>query len=265
MSYRRSIRLPDYDYAQQGAYFITICIQHHEHRLGHIANDEMHRSPAGEMVTAWWQKLPEKFPDIELGEYVVMPNHFHGIIINVGVTTRSRPQDNSQNDVGATPRGRPQDDSQNDVGATPRSRPQDDSQNDVGATPRGRPTDEVRCHNMMHIDLGDPVGLDMARDLGDPVGLDMARDLGDPVGLDMARDLGDHVGSPLRDIVGWFKIMTTNDYIRNVKHNGWPRFDKRLWQRNYYEHIIRTDRAFKNITTYIMENPQRWRSDRLFS
>ena len=172
-------------------------------------------------MTAWWQKLPEKFPDIELGEYVVMPNHFHGIIINVRVTPRGRPQDNSQNDV--------------------------------GATPRGRPTDEVRCHNMMHTDLGDHVGLDTAHDLGDLLG------------LDTVRDLGDHVGSPLRDIVGWFKTMTTNDYIRNVKHNGWPRFDKRLWQRNYYEHIIRTDRAFKNITTYIMENPQRWRSDRLFS
>ncbi|OIN59692.1 hypothetical protein BLX24_07440 [Arsenicibacter rosenii] len=223
-------------------------------------------SPAGEMVMTWWQKLPEKFPDIELGAYVVMPNHFHGIIINVGVT----------------PRGRPQDDAK-DNGSCHHEK------NNVGATPRGRLTDEVQCHNMMHIDLGDDAGLDPARDLGDHVGLDLARDLGDHVGLDPARDLGDdagldpardlgdhaglepardlgdHVGSPLRDIVGWFKTMTTNEYIRNVKHNGWPRFDKRLWQRNYYEHIIRTDRAFNNITTYIIENPQRWRSDRLFS
>ncbi len=46
----------------------------------------------------------------------------------------------------------------------------------------------------------------------------------------------------LGDLIRWFKTMTTDEYIRNVKNNGWPRFEKRLWQRNYYEHIIRNEK-----------------------
>ena len=45
---------------------------------------------------------------------------------------------------------------------------------------------------------------------------------------------GEHIGSPLRWVVQWFKTMTTNEYIRGVKNNGWKRFDGELWQRNYW-------------------------------
>ena len=66
---------------------------------------------------------------------------------------------------------------------------------------------------------------------------------------------GDHTGSPIRDVVGWFKTMTTNDYIRNVKQNGWLPFNKKLWQRNYFEHIIRKDNSLERIALYIANNP----------
>ena len=75
---------------------------------------------------------------------------------------------------------------------------------------------------------------------------------------------GEHTGSPLRNpatlsqMVQWFKSMTTNEYIRHVKHDNWLPFKKKLWQRNYYEHIIRDTNEFKHIRKYIIENPLKW-------
>jgi len=66
----------------------------------------------------------------------------------------------------------------------------------------------------------------------------------------------------LGDIVGAFKSRVTVEYIRGVKTSGWPPFRGRLWQRNYYEHIIRNERALNAIRQYIIENPRRWQMDR---
>jgi REP element-mobilizing transposase RayT len=62
--------------------------------------------------------------------------------------------------------------------------------------------------------------------------------------------------------VQWFKTMTTNEYIRGVKQLGWPAFAGRLWQRNYYEHIIRNEESLNRIRQYILDNPTRWVFDR---
>lgn len=74
---------------------------------------------------------------------------------------------------------------------------------------------------------------------------------------------GEHVGSPVRSVVQWFKTMTTNEYIRGVKTMGWKRFDGKLWHINYWEHIIRTQQSFDSISSYILENPKNWNTDRL--
>ena len=57
---------------------------------------------------------------------------------------------------------------------------------------------------------------------------------------------GEHIGSPLRKIIQWFKTMTTNEYIRGVKHNILSSFHRKFWQRNYYEHIIRNEDELQN-------------------
>lgn len=72
------------------------------------------------------------------------------------------------------------------------------------------------------------------------------------------REEGEHAGSPLRNIVAWFKTMTTNEYIRGVKHHGWPPFPGKLWQRNYYEHIVRNGADLARIRAYIRSNPANW-------
>jgi REP element-mobilizing transposase RayT len=76
--------------------------------------------------------------------------------------------------------------------------------------------------------------------------------------------LGEHIGSPLHRVVQWFKTMTTNKYIRGVKQFDWPRFDKKLWQRNYYEHIVRDEKSFLKIAEYIQNNPLKWHEDKYF-
>jgi len=66
----------------------------------------------------------------------------------------------------------------------------------------------------------------------------------------------------LGDVVQRFKTLTTRRYIEGVKRHGWPSFPGRLWQRNYYEHIIRNDQSLARIRQYIIENPTRWTMDR---
>lgn len=67
----------------------------------------------------------------------------------------------------------------------------------------------------------------------------------------------------LGDVVGAFKSITTHQYTVGVKEEGWDRFNGRLWQRNYYEHIIRNERELNAIREYIRNNPAVWEQDSL--
>ena len=81
---RSSIRLKGYDYSQAGAYFVTICTRDRECLFGDIGESEMRLNDAGQMVRDVWHKIPEHFPHFDIDEFVIMPNHFHGIIVIVG-------------------------------------------------------------------------------------------------------------------------------------------------------------------------------------
>ncbi len=165
---RKSPRLPEYDYSQQGAYFVTVCIQDRQGLLGEILNGEMRLNQAGRMVEKWWKKLEGNFPAIKTDCYVIMPNHFHGIII---ITEDTLP----------------------------------------------------RLTTLQQ---------------------------------------GAHMGAPLQKTLQWFKTMATNEYIHGVKEHGWPQFKGSLWQRSFYDHVIRNDEALNRIREYIKYNPQRWDLDR---
>lgn len=84
--HRRSIRLKGYDYSQEGLYFITICVQDRARLFGKITDGQMLCNDAGTMVENEWLKLPERFTNIHLHEYIVMPNHFHAILEIVGAS-----------------------------------------------------------------------------------------------------------------------------------------------------------------------------------
>ena len=193
--HRRSIRLKGYDYSRAGLYFVTICCQYRICRFGKIANGEVVLNDAGKMVDKWCLELSSKFADIAMDTYIIMPNHFHAIIVNTGFNT-------------------------------------------VGADLRVCP--HCVCPHCV------------------------CPRVDDDVWGEHANHRGEHVGSPLHAVVQWFKTMTTNEYIRGVKTLGWQPFDKKLWQRNYWEHIIRNDQSYHQIADYIITNPVHWQNDQLY-
>ena len=79
--HRRSIRLKGFDYSQPGVYFITNCIQNRECLLGEIVDNQMVLNEFGKIVDNNWQMIPKHFSQVELDEYIIMPNHMHGVII----------------------------------------------------------------------------------------------------------------------------------------------------------------------------------------
>ncbi len=85
--HRRSIRLKGYDYSSAGAYFVTICLHEKACLFGEVNNAAMILSPIGKIVQDYWLEIPQHFENVELGAFIVMPNHLHGIlnILDVGV------------------------------------------------------------------------------------------------------------------------------------------------------------------------------------
>ena len=164
--HRRSIRLKGYDYSRNGAYDITICTQDREHIWGEIVGATLCGRPNNPhtIIDRWISETKNKFGDIKVDKYVIMPNHIHMIIFLLG----------------------------------------DDGES------------------------------------------------------------GDHAGSPLPRIVEWLKTMTTNEYIRGVKSGIYPPFNRRIWQRNYYEHIMRDKDDYEKRWRYIEENPIKWQEDEFY-
>ncbi len=229
--HRRSIRLKGYDYSQPGLYFITICTQNREHLFGKITDGEIVLNDAGKMI--------EK-----------MPNHFHGIIqittndvVIVGADLRVCPDKTGQpHDIGQS-----HDDGQPcDNGQPHRVAPTG------GASESGEYNILI---NKMRNGQGGNTGL--GGHTGPPQPGPSQPGTPQP---------GPHKSNPpLHEMVQWFKTMTTNEYIRNVKQNNWPRFNGKLWQRNYYEHIIRNEKSYYQISEYIRNNPIKWQDDRYYA
>src|SRR6056297_2136111 len=74
-------RLQNWDYGWNASYFITICTQNREQFFGEINNANMYLSKTGDLAKYYWYEIPKQFPYTKLDEFVVMPNHIHGIVI----------------------------------------------------------------------------------------------------------------------------------------------------------------------------------------
>lgn len=183
-----SFRLKDYDYSQPGAYFVTLVIHTRQCILGEIQGETMSLSRTGQVVEIVWGLLPNYFP-IQLDEWIIMPNHFHGIIVIEG---------------NGSGRG--------EAGGNKVSLPQS------GPLP---PASPLRPN---HVTI--------------------------PVGVD---HLAGTVPSSLGSIIQTFKSMTTRKINALHKTPGGI-----VWQRNYYEHIIRSEEEWARIRLYNQVNPMRW-------
>ena len=78
--HRRSIRMPEYDYSDPGAYFITVCASRRVCSFGEIVNCQVNPSAVGRIVHRCWVEIPSHSENVELDEFIVMPNHLHGIL-----------------------------------------------------------------------------------------------------------------------------------------------------------------------------------------
>ena len=168
---RKSVRLRHYDYSRSGAYFVTICTKGRQFYFEEFPD-------LRKVVQAQWKGLKTKFPKIELDEFIIMPNHVHGIIF-------------------------------------------------VGTT-QG-PLIKDPC----------PVR---------PVG---------HVGATHELPLQSRQKMLLPKLVGYFKMNTAKKINQILGRSG-----RAFWQRNYYEHVVRSERELKRIREYIQNNPLRWESDR---
>ncbi len=174
--HRRSIRLENYDYSNEGAYFVTICMEEKDLYLGRIVKDEIELNRFGESVDKCWNDLPQHYPHVELDEFVIMPNHVHGIIA-------LKEEDN--------------------VGAG--LRPARIKRAGLRPAPTPAPTK--------------------------------------------------HHG--LSEIVRAFKSFSSR-HINKIRQTP----GTRVWQRDYFERVVRDEEELYNIRQYIIDNPINWATDK---
>lgn len=165
---RKNLRLRDYDYSSSGFYFITICAKNREHQFGMVvgagpcAGPKMVLNDVGLMVESVWKEIPGHYPGVGIDQFIVMPNHVHGIIRLMSSIGRPR-----------------------------------------GAAPT--------------------------------------------------------IGLP--DVIHRFKSLTTTRYCHGVTSQHWLPFSGSLWQRSYYERVIRNENELNEIRQYVLNNPTTWEQD----
>jgi REP element-mobilizing transposase RayT len=153
--HRRSIRWHRWNYAGQGTYFITTCSRNREHLFGRIEDGSMILSQIGQMIENTWLNLPSRFPSVDLDEFQVMPNHFHGILALRG-------------------------------------------------------EDDVPLGNVMKV----------------------------------------------------FKSLAFRAHYDFLKDTGTLQFtEARIWQRNYWDHVVRDEQDLQKCRNYILNNPANWQGD----
>lgn len=164
----KEIRLRDFDYSQEGGYFITICANNRKSILGKIENGKIKLSPIGEVVKRFWLEIPHHFKNVKSDAFVIMPNHLHGIIFLI-----------------------------------------------------------EKCRG----------GVSPPNHKGEVTSL-----LQKPI---------------LGQIIAYYKYKTTK-FINASRHTP----SVRVWQRNYFEHVIRSQNELNHIRQYILDNPLKWALDR---
>jgi len=94
----KSVRLEGYDYSQNGMYFVTICTKNRQEFFGSIVDEKMMLSEIGKMANEFWQEIPKHFPFVKIDEFIIMPNHIHGILeINWNIIGGTSPDVETQN------------------------------------------------------------------------------------------------------------------------------------------------------------------------
>ncbi|WP_157850594.1 transposase [Chloracidobacterium thermophilum] len=237
--HRRSIRLRGYDYSQAGAYFVTICTRNRACLFGEVVDGTVQLNPLGEIVQQTWHNLPNHVAGIRLDTFVVMPNHVHGIIMiddDTGAKTMGADGVVGTDGVGA----------HGGVGAGSEPAPTHQPAPTIEPTPTHQPTPTTETKNptatlTSTITPATETAPIIEATTPGPAAMSAVR---------LKRQ-----GLP--EIIRQFKTFSAR---RINEHQGTPGIA--IWQRNYYEHIIRNREALHRIRQYVLDNPRRWASDR---
>jgi putative transposase len=214
---RKSIRKKGFDYLQEGLYFLTICCKDMKCCFGEVVNGEMKWNAAGKIANECWLAIPTHFPHAILHEFVVMPNHVHGIIelmsLPVGANNHS-PQPNNHS---------PQPNNHS---------PQMSDMNNHSPQPNNHSPQPDGIENMANGFLP----------------------YSGAKNFSPLRSPSKTIGSIVRGFkIGVTKWMRQNTDVHDV------------WQRNYYDIIIRNDLSYHRISNYIINNPKKWSEDKFHS
>jgi REP element-mobilizing transposase RayT len=219
-------------------------------------------NPAGEMINQWWQKIPSKFSIAQIHAFITMPDHFHGIISLVDMDGHVTNMDDHGGSDGHVLNMDGHGTNMDDHGTNMDGHVLNMDGHVTNMDGHGTNMDDHVLNMDGHVTNMDGHGTNMDGHVlnmdGHVTNMDGHGTNMDDHGINMdghVTNMDDHRGSSLQEIVGWFKTMTTNAYIRNVKTNGWRRFDGKLWQRSYYDRIIRNQNQYNTIQKYIINNP----------
>jgi REP element-mobilizing transposase RayT len=253
--HRRSIRLKGYDYAQPGAYFITICGYQKKHWFGEIKNDVMIPNAFGRIAANEWQSLPERFPQIIVKEHVIMPNHMHGLLIVGAPLAGALVEGNRENMV-------PSIDGihcdETSIDGIHRDETFIDGIHCDETSIDGIHRDETFIDGIHRDETSiNDVHPGETLDKNAPILVGYSPE-GHPQGAPLQRT--EHLGV----MIGAYKSLVADNCLELfIKHRP-GQFMGKLWQRNYWEHIIRHETAYHHIARYIVNNPKNWREDRFY-
>jgi REP element-mobilizing transposase RayT len=252
--HRRSIRLKGYDYTQPGAYFVTVVTYQRDEIFGAVVNGMINLSRLGQIVQEEWMRSAEIRKEIRLyeDEFVVMPNHLHGIVWLVDPVGADgvRPDSGVHPEISVRPDSCPR--LVSDVHPYEGSRQYSkDSQRDPGACHAPLPdpalsvgADGVRPDSCVRPDIGDHMP-----GRGSPSASQQ-----NPVACHAP--LPKRLPRSLSSFIAGYKASVTGRAGRELSMTG-------IWQRNYYDHIIRSEKDLQAIWNYIDNNPLEWESDQL--
>ncbi|NBG67131.1 transposase [Acidiluteibacter ferrifornacis] len=227
---RRSIRLKGYDYSSAGLYFITICCQNRISRFGHIENGTMILNEFGRVANDEWLNTPYIRKNIQLGEFIIMPNHMHGIIRILHAAEFNLP--NSTGELHS---------------------PQSIELN---------PPQSIELNSPQSIELHSPKSIEMdspqSKELNQSDHEGVCKTPPQSPQPRQSRHTPQSPSQTIGAIIRGYKSSVT----KQLKSLG---LNDKLWQRNYHEHIIRNDKAHENISNYIINNPQKWDNDKFYN
>ena len=216
---RKIMRLDNFDYSQAGPYFLTLCVFNKQDLFGSITpQGKLELTPAGEMVKRTWEGLPDFIPGLILDEHIVMPDHFHAIIGFVSPHINGAPRPVNTDTLNL------------EDWRAPRPAKTDALNLEDWRAPRPAKTDALNLEDWR-----------------------APRPATTGAEVDQSTETGTKV-LHVSDIVRRFKNQTIREYRRGIEASGWNPYQGKLWQRGFWDRIIRNEQDPQAHRGYIYNN-----------